>query len=260
MHELVPSITQIQTTLGRLAREYPPDLIPIELMDIPRTAYHIALLLRYAPPDPLICDVGGGICMVSLGLASLGFRTMLIDDFQDVAHHAFAEDALRLHRRYGVQVISRDVIADQIDLQPGSIDVVASFHVIEHFHNSPKRLFHQLTAALRPGGIFLLCGPNRVNARKRMTVPFGGAPWTKFEDWYEPDVFRGHVREPDVHDLRSICNDLGLSVVEVAGRNWQGRKSKRLLTRLGATIGDRLLQQFPSLCSDIYFTARKPAP
>ena len=48
--------------------------------------------------------------------------------------------------------------------------------------------------------------------------------------WYEPELFRGHVREPDVDDLRYIARDMGLEDVvvakgaEVVGRfNCRGR-------------------------------------
>ena len=254
-----PSYDEIRKQLHILAREYPSELIAVEEEDEPRMTYNICLSLRYAVSYPVVCDVGGGICLFSLGLAALGCNSILIDDFGDDPHQQFGEGALEVHSRFGVHIVSTDVIATGVDLEPESLDVVTSFHTMEHFHHSPKRLFHQMVGALRPGGVFVLGVPNRVNLRKRMAVPFGGAPWTSMESWYEPDVFRSHVREPDVSDLRYICRDLGLEVLEVAGRNWQGFKSRSRTTRLLARIADRGLQVFPSLCSDIYIVGRKPA-
>jgi SAM-dependent methyltransferase len=221
--------------------------------------YSICLALRHAVPRPTICDVGGGICLFSLGLSALGYDAILIDDFGDDWHSQSAQGALGLHSRYGVQIISTDVLAKGVSLEPGSLDVVTCFDTMEHFHHSPKRLFHQIVAALRPGGIFLLGVPNRVNLRKRIMVPFGGAPWSGIEQWYEPDVFRHHVREPDVPDLYYIYADLGLDVLEVAGRNWQGHKSKSRLKRVLARLADRSLRLFPSLCSDLYIVGKKSA-
>jgi len=97
---------------------------------------------------------------------------------------------------------------------------------MEHWHHSPKAFFHRVTRSLRPGGLFLLCGPNSVNLRKRFSVPFGRSNWSSMEDWYEQQVFRGHVREPNVNDLRHIARDLGLVVISVFGRNWLGRDSR----------------------------------
>jgi len=254
-----PAVGEIRKLLTRLAVEYPPDLVAVEQRDIARMTYNIGLALQYAPPQPVICDVGGGICMFSLGLAALGYRSILVDDFGDEFCREFAQSAVGLHQRYGVEIVSRDVITNGLDLAPESIDVATCFHTMEHFHNSPKRLFHQLVAALRPGGVFVLGVPNRVNLRKRVMVPFGGAPWTSMESWYEQEVFRSHVREPDVPDLRYICRDLGLKVLEVAGRNWQGHKNKSPFIRFLAHSADWTLQQLPSLCSDIYVLGRKEA-
>lgn len=254
-----PTAADICKLLTGLAAEYPSDLIAVEQRDVPRMTYNIRLALRYARAQPVICDVGGGICMFSLGLAALGYRSILVDDFGDEFCREFAQSAVGLHRRYGVEIMSRDVISNGLDLAPASIDVVTCFHTMEHFHNSPKRLFHQLVAALRPGGVFVLGVPNRVNLRKRVMVPIGHAPWTSMESWYEQEIFRSHVREPDVPDLRYICRDLGLEVLEIAGRNWQGHKNKSPFIRFLAHSADRTLQQIPSLCSDIYVVGRKDA-
>ena len=75
-------------------------------------------------------------------------------------------------------------------------------------------------------GLFVLGVPNRVNLRKRVFVPFGYGKWSSMKDWYESPVFRGHVREPDVDDLRYIARDLHLRDWQVFGRNWLGYSSQ----------------------------------
>ncbi|MGO9317697.1 MAG: class I SAM-dependent methyltransferase [Terracidiphilus sp.] len=258
-HPGPPSATEIRERLTAIAREYPPDLIAQEEADVTRISHNICLALRYAVPQPTICDVGGGVGLFSLGLSSLGYDTILIDDFGDDWYAAALTDGvLGLFKRHGVRVVSTDVIAKGVSLEPESLDVVSCFDAMEHFHHSPKRLFHHLVTALRPGGIFVLGVPNRVNLRKRIEVPFGGAPWTSLEDWYEPEVFRSHVREPDVPDLRYICRDLNLNVQEVVGRNWLGYNGKKRLTRVLTPFADHCLRRFPSLCSDIYIVGKKP--
>jgi len=118
-------------------------------------------------------------------------------------------------------------------------------------------MFHQLMTALKPNGLFIIGGPNCVNLRKRLTVPFGVGKWTPMSDWYEVEQFRSHVREPDVDDLRYVAADLGLRDIKIIGRNWTGYRSKFRAARIITPFIDRFLRFWPSLCSDIYLVGRK---
>jgi len=100
--------------------------------------------------------------------------------------------------------------------------------------------------------------PNCVNLRKRLSVPLGIGKWSRMEDWYEEQEFRGHVREPDVADLRYIALDMGLKDVQILGRNWLGYASRSRFVRLGTWIVDMPLRMFPSLCADLYMTGHSP--
>ena len=62
---------------------------------------------------------------------------------------------------------------------------------MEHWHNSPKKLFHEVMAKLKKGGIFILSSPNCHNLRKRISVPLGYGKWSSMEGWYEEEKFRG---------------------------------------------------------------------
>jgi hypothetical protein len=89
-------------------------------------------------------------------------------------------------------------------------------------------------------------------------VPLGIAKWSSMADWYEAKTFRGHVREPDVDDLRYIARDMGLVDVEVMGRNWLGYKNRRPWIRRLTPLVDVPLRVLPTLCSDIYLVGRTP--
>jgi SAM-dependent methyltransferase len=153
--------------------------------------------------------------------------------------------------------MSRDVIAQGVDFPAASFDAITTFDSMEHWHHSPRRLFRQIIAALKPGGTLIIGVPNCVNLRKRITVPLGIGKWSSMSEWYEADVFRGHVREPDVGDLQFIARDLGIVDVKVLGRNWLGYGSRRGWVRRVTPIADHLLRPFPSLCSDLYLIGRK---
>jgi SAM-dependent methyltransferase len=252
------SVASVGETLRGLALEYPPEMRAHQLQDIPRIAYHIGLVLRLKGRDISICDIGGGVGLFSLGCAAVGMKVTLVDDFRDPVNESVGLGVLELHRSHGVTILSRDVIGEGISFPNESLDAVTSFDNIEHLHNSPKALYHAAVAALKDGGLFLLGSPNALNLRKRIAVPLGWARWSAMEDWYERPIFRGHVREPNLSDLRYIARDLGLTRVRYFGRNWLAREGGGVKRTVNSLI-DRPLRWFPSLCSDIYVAGFKPS-
>lgn len=243
--------------LVRIADTYPADLRSRLHLDVDRQLFQINLVSKLAPGGRLL-DIGGGLAMLTPGAADAGMDAILIDDFDDAEYHLYGEDALRAHRERGVTIHTRDVIADGLAFEPESLDVVTSIDSMEHFHHSPRVLFHEVLDSLKPGGWFIVGVPNCVNLRKRIMVPLGRCKWSAMADWYDTPVFRGHVREPDVDDLRSIARDLRLVHVSILGRNWLGYKSNRAWVRRVTPVVDRILRLRPSLCSDIYLVGRKP--
>jgi len=256
------TIQEIEQKLKAAATEYPPDMIIGQLLDIPRIAYNIALSIPFTKPLPeaVICDVGGGIGLFSLGCAAVGFgKVILVDDFGDHVNQEVGTSILDLHRRHGVQVVSRDVVLHGLKDLALAFDVVTCFDSMEHWHRSPKPLFHELMSLINPGGRFVLGVPNCVNLRKRLTVPMGRGKWSSMQDWYEPALFRGHVREPDVQDLWFIAHDLKLEQARVLGQNWLGRQSNNQIIRTLTRLADPLMRLRPSLCSNIYLVGDKSA-
>lgn len=250
---------QIRVRLEGLARAYPPEMVAEQLTDSARVAFNIWLALDGRSPETVsICDIGGGIGLFSIGCKALGCRrVVLIDDFRDEINTSKGDGILALHKRHGVEVHSRDVIADGLGVE-GPFDIVTTFDSMEHWHHSPKRLFRQVMRQLAPGGTFVLGVPNCANLRKRLTLPFGVGKWSAFEEWYGPETFRGHVREPDVSDLHAIARDMGLTATKVIGRNWTGHTSPNGLIRLAASLADIPLRALPSLCGTIYLAGRNP--
>ena len=248
--------------LNGVAREYIPSMVDAQVQDIQRVAFHISLALENAGKDAAalsMCDLGGGLGLFSVGCGALGVqRIVLADDFSDPINYEVGDSVFALHRRYGVEIVSRDIVGQGLGGVDGDFDVVTTFDSMEHWHQSPKRLFRETMAALKPGGTFILGVPNCVNLRKRLTVPLGIGKWSGMDDWYEAEVFRGHVREPDVDDLRYIARDMGLIDVGILGRNWLGYGSASWAIRSVTRVFDRILRLRPSLCSDLYMIGRRP--
>jgi 2-polyprenyl-3-methyl-5-hydroxy-6-metoxy-1,4-benzoquinol methylase len=252
----------LHDVLRNVANKYPKDMVAEQVQDISRISFNIGIALDASKRKPhselTICDLGGGLGLFSVGCAAYGMkRTVLVDDFDDSVNHRVGASILDLHRSLGVEVISRDVVQKGIHDISGNFDIITTFDSMEHWHQSPKKLFHEVVEKLNPGGVFVLGVPNCVNMRKRITVPFGIGKWSEMQNWYEADRFRGHVREPDVSDLRYIARDIGLVDIKIYGRNWLGYYSANKAIRFAAKIMDYPLRLKPSLCSDIYIIGRK---
>lgn len=252
----------IPNKLKQLSNEYPKDSIEHQIKDVPRISFNIELCIKSQNNKSVelleICDIGGGLGLFTPGCAALGFKkVVLIDDFGDHKNHKSEIEQTYIHNKYGVEIHSRDVIEQGLPELPYHFDIITSFDSMEHWHNSPKHLFHQVMDNLKDGGTFVLGVPNCVNLRKRLTVPLGFGKWSSMQQWYEVDIFRGHVREPDISDLKYIASDMGLKNVRFWGRNWLGYKSPHPLTRSLTKMFDTELRLFPALCADLYMVGTK---
>ena len=245
-------MTDIEAKLWEIGELFPADLISKLQRDSERIAYHVRLATRGLNPPAAVCDIGGGFGMFSLGCAAQGFTSVMVDNFQASEGARYRNEILGIHRRYGVRVETRNVVADGVDFPPESFDTITCFDSMEHWHHSPKGVFRQIVAGLKPGGVFILGVPNGVDLWKRITVPLGRAKWSAMQDYYEQEVFTGPVREPDVGDLRYIARDLGLVDVTIFGRNWSPfHRSGPRIVRMAARAGDRCMRLLPSLCLNI---------
>lgn len=263
----------IVEAVEEVARSYPEELVPAQLWDVPRISFNAQLIVDRVGRDVSVCDIGSGVGMFGPACARLGMRATVMDDYDHPyddpamaadlpeapdAINVRAQDVLGLHRAAGVEIAQRDPLTEGFGFPAESLDVVTSFASMEHWHNSPKRLFAEVRKALVPGGLFILNAPNCASLASRIKVPLGLGKWSEMADWYEPARFRGHVREPDVADFRYIAKDMGLVDVEILGRNFMGQLSPRREIRLAAHILDRILRPWPTLCGDIYLIGRKP--
>src|SRR5680860_1555418 len=115
--------------LRSVANQYPKDLVDGQVRDIFRVSFNIGIALDAAKPKPHneleICDLGGGIGLVSVGCAAYGIkRSVLVDDFDDSVNHRVGASILDLHRSLGVEVISRDVVERGIRDIAGNFDII----------------------------------------------------------------------------------------------------------------------------------------
>jgi SAM-dependent methyltransferase len=249
-----PLGTLFDRALGEVLALYPEPLRSAERADLARQRFHLAQIYR---PGARIADLGGGIGLLSPTCAALGMNTWLVDDLGDSVNQRFPIDELGVHRRAGVRVLATPVLAFGAHFDDASLDVVTCIESIEHWHHSPRPVMEEVARVLKPGGLFLLGAPNAASVHHRTRLLLGRSNWSRFDDWYYPEEFRSHVREPVLADLLRIVDELGLERRAVFGRNWL--LSPRGWRRLARAAADPLLRPFPTLCKDLYVLATKRA-
>jgi len=141
-----------------------------------------------------LLDVGaaGGAFVLEAGRA--GFAAAGIEPTPEFAHRA--REALGVDVRTGT--------LEESELEPGELDVVTMWHVLEHVPE-PAGALRQLRAALRPGGVLAVEVPNFGSA----VSAHMGVNWTSLQ----PDV---HVNQFSAASLRALVERAGLIAAEVS--------------------------------------------
>jgi SAM-dependent methyltransferase len=238
-----------------------------------RNLFYIEMLSRHGALQAgrHLVDLGAGLSIFGPLVRKLGMEVTLVDDFGGGGGVLYGQrpeeiKVLDLFReRLGIKIITENFVEQPIPLPDASVDVITCFHSLEHWHNSPKRLFREIHRILRPGGFLILATPNAVNLRKRVYVLMGRNNFPVLKAWYEEGdpIYRGHVREPIISDLHQMMEWNQIKVMGTYGRNFIGRKSKALASLPGplvnavAVASENLLRFFPSLCSDIHVVGQK---
>ena len=232
-------MTEIDRLYSELYSEYPDEFQSILRLNRSRILWQVGIVSRHVAEGGKLIDIGAGIVPFMLICQKLGYNATVVDDLADDTYQSKASmEVLELFDKSGVRFIKADAFTDDL-ASVTNLDMVTSHDSMEHWHNSPKRMFHNFWSKMNSGALFFLGVPNCVNLRKRITVPFGHGKWSQMKDWYEPEIFRGHVREPDVDDLRYIANDLKASRHEIHGRNWIGYRHPSGFVRSLTPVIDR---------------------
>jgi SAM-dependent methyltransferase len=132
-----------------------------------------------------------------------------------------------------------------------SVDVVTSFHCLEHLHQSPKFVLESAMRALKPSGLLLIEVPNAANIRKRIALLMGHTNYPDYSTFYYSSPYVGHVREYTVGDLRQLGRNAGATKYRIFGKNTiYGPWAERIPYPIRRPL-DVWLQLFPSLCSSL---------
>jgi 2-polyprenyl-3-methyl-5-hydroxy-6-metoxy-1,4-benzoquinol methylase len=212
-----------------------------------------------------LIDLGGGISAHNGVLAQLGMTVYVIDMLDEYWEHKATAPAdisqeIQLLKARGVRFIPGEISMYDLrrDFAESSIDVVTSFHCIEHLHRSPRLVLESGMHILKAGGTMLIEVPNAANARKRLALLCGGTNYGPYNSFYYNEPFVGHVREYTVGDLRQLAQNLGASTYRIFGQNnTVYGKWVETIPSLMRRLLNRVLQAFPGLCSSILLEITK---
>jgi SAM-dependent methyltransferase len=254
--------TEIEERLSRLKNTYKPTLQPDSAYGWTRHSYRIGLLYQ---KNGVLIDLGGGISLHNGVLAQLGMTVYVIDllgEYWEVkaTNPTTVHEEVRALEACGVRFIQQELSTCLLTayFPDNSIDVVTSFHCLEHLHQSPKRLLESAMRVLKPGGKLLIEVPNAANARKRLALLLGRTNYLPYKAYYYSSDYRGHIREYVTDDLHQLASNLGAKSHRVFGSNNYGGEWIGTFPSPVRKIADVLFRRFPGLCGALLLEMTKP--
>lgn len=180
----------------------------------------------------------------------------------------FLPSVNKLFKRLNIKKINLNFEKQKLTFKSNYLDLVTSFHCIEHFHNSPKAFIKECFRVLKPGGTLIIAVPNAVNFRKRISVLFGLTNYYDLSDYWNQVPYYGHVREPTKDELIFFCNDSGFTDAKIYGKNFMGierlvRVTNKFIRneKISRSLINFLIKPFelvPGLCTDLHIICKKP--
>tara|TARA_B100000212_G_scaffold295710_1_gene238848 strand:- start:381 stop:1151 length:771 start_codon:yes stop_codon:yes gene_type:complete len=226
-----------------------------------RLSFELSILNFNKEENISYIDVGGGDGLLA-GLINYSYpkiKCFVVDDFKD--QNSYENELMEYLKKRGVHFIKADAARDSSFIYKigadKNISIISCLNSIEHWHISPRDFLLNAYQGIMKGGELILAFPNNSNIKKRLLAIFGNTTWSNFDYWFDNNEFRGHVREPNVSDLKLISKRLGCNDVEIYGRNFIGIFHPNKLVRFISKILDHFLRFFPSFCSDIYIVMKK---
>lgn len=124
--------------------------VELEAVQYARSLEVIRRYLAFLNKDDLILEAGSGLSAVVITLRRLGYRVLGLD---------YAENALRVSRRYdpNLPLFAGDVHA--LPCADDSLGAYLSFGVLEHFEHGMGPALVEAHRVLRPGGVLVLTIP-----------------------------------------------------------------------------------------------------
>jgi SAM-dependent methyltransferase len=245
-----PKLDATAGALAEVRRRFP---FPGYIEGMPDAYDELAeTVTAHVPAGGRVLDFGAGPADKTALLQQLGYQCVAYDDLDDEWHRVGDNRAriLEFAREVGIDYrLAKD------GLPEGPFDAVLVLDVLEHLHDSPRRLLNDLVGRLRDGGHLIVTVPNAANARKRASLVLGRTNMPDFTSFYWlGDPYRGHVREYVRDDLVRLARFLGLEPVVLRGTHHLAGRLP-----LPVRVAFKTVALFANGLADTWlFVARKP--
>ena len=203
---------------------------------------------KYLPRGHIL-DIGCGSGKKTFLLKKVGFDVVGMDDFSDDFDTLpYAKAVINYLSSQNITVINHNCFKP-FPFDDEFFDNVVMFNVLEHFHHSPKLVMHEIGRVLKKKGKLLIQVPNAVNLVKRMKVFFGKSNYPPLLDFLRWDVWRGHVREYTLQELKVLLKFYGFKIINVYSIPYYSFKLKffmlktlhKLLCKIKPAFGESLI-------------------
>jgi SAM-dependent methyltransferase len=205
-----------------------------------------------------LLDIGSGPMDKTGILQMLGFDCYAVDDLSD-PWHLRNENQTKIKNfaeNIGISFYHQKQGEYTIPFEVNSFDVVCSFDVVEHLHESPRGLLNTMGHYASPGGLLVISMPNSVNLRKRISVLIGRTNYPGIDQFFSSiGTWRGHVREYTLSEANYICSASGFEIL--ASRTFEDIAYSQLSTPL-LQVYLLLGTLLPTLRSGLLVVSRKP--
>ncbi len=164
-----------------------------------------------------LLDIGSGPMDKTGVFQKLGFQCYAVDDLQDPWHqrNGNIKKIKKYAKTLGINFYHQKFGEYTIPFEVDHFDVVCSFAVIEHLHESPRDLLNTMGLYARPGALIVIVMPNSVDLKKRLSVILGRTNYPKVDMlYYSFGTWRGHVREYTLSETKFICEASGFEILD----------------------------------------------
>ena len=211
---------------------------------------------KWLPKSASILDFGAGPCDKTALLSLIGYNITAFDDMGDDWFN-FRNNRSKI-LNFAANVGIKYVLPDDrgaFSFPPEHFDAIVLNNVIEHLHDSPKKLLNNLLGSLKTDGYIFIDVPNAANLRKRLDILRGKTNYPSFESFYWSSYpWRGHVREFVRNDLEKIGRFLGLDEMEIKTHHYHLERVRPLIRR----VFKATCMIFPGFRESWLFVGRKP--
>lgn len=203
-----------------------------------------------------ILDFGAGSCDKTAMLSRIGYNVTAFDDLGDdwYDYEGNREKIFSYAAKAGIEYLLPDENGN-FEFQCDYYDAIVLNNVIEHFHDSPRKLLNRLLVSLKAEGYLFIDVPNAANLRKRIDVMRGKTNYPSFDSFYWSSYpWRGHVREFVKDDLIKLGHFLGLEIVEISSHHYHLDVVSTPVRKIVVLVCKLL----PSLRESWLFVGKKP--